>query len=84
MTQNPKPLTETEFWEMKHQVDDEVARLGWSVDFCKRYIAYHYGCRSRLTMTDDQLVHLYDTLRSVGCTQPTIKRKRKSILGRRS
>ncbi len=71
-------MTATEFWEIKHKIDDEVARLGWSVDYCKRYIEFHYGCRSRLVMTDTQLVHLYDTLRSIGCTQPITKRGRKS------
>ncbi len=76
--QNQKPMTAAEFWEIKHKIDDEVARLGWSVDYCKRYIEFHYGCRSRLTMTDTQLVHLYETLCSVGCTQPTTKRGRKS------
>ncbi len=78
MTNNPKPMTATDFWQIKHKIDDEVARLGWSVDYCKRYIEFHYGCRSRLVMTDAQLVHLYATLRSVGCTQPTTKGERKS------
>ena len=78
MTSNPKPMTAAEFWEIKHKIDDEVARLGWSVDYCKRYIAYHYGCRSRLVMTDTQLVHLYETLRLVGLNKPTTKRGRKS------
>ena len=76
--QNRKPMTATEFWEIKHKIDDEVARLGWTVPYCKRYIEFHYGCRSRLVMTDAQLVHLYETLSSIGCTQPTIKRGHKS------
>ena len=62
MTNNQKPMTATEFWQIKHKIDDEVARLGWSVDYCKRYIEFHYGCRSRLVMTDTQIVHLYKTL----------------------
>ena len=78
MMNNQKPMTATEFWEIKHKIDDEVARLGWSVDYCKRYIAFHYGSRSRLTMTDAQLVHLYDALRSIGLFKPTTKRGRKS------
>ena len=73
-----KPMTATKFWEIKHKIDDEVARLGWSVDYCKRYIAYHYGCRTRLTMTDTQLVHLYETLRSIGLNKFITKRSQKS------
>ncbi len=78
MKNNQKPMTVTEFWEIKHKIDDEVARLGWTVDYCKLYVAFHYGCRSRLVMTDAQLVHLYDTLRSIGLSKPIMKRGRKS------
>ena len=58
-------LTSTEFWDLKHQIDDEVKRLGWSTEECIVYIKKHYSKRSRLVMTDEQLFHLRDTLRSL-------------------
>ena len=57
-------MTLVDFWELKHQIDDEVARLGWSKDECTAYIQKHYNKRSRLVMTDEQLFHLRDTLRA--------------------
>lgn len=81
MTENRKPLSGAEFWEIKHKIDDEVARLGWSKDYCKRYIEYHYGAHSRLYMTDSQLHHFLSTLqklKSSKSTQKLLKRKSKS------
>ena len=80
MPENQKPLTVDEFFEIKHQIDDEVARIGWSVDKCKRYIVYHYGCRSRRTMTDNQLLHFLAFLQSVKSkpvTQKLLTRKKR-------
>ena len=50
-----KPLTEIEFWEIKHAIDDEVVRLGWSKQECIEFIQKRYRCRSRLVMRDVQL-----------------------------
>lgn len=58
-------LTEKEFWELKHKIDDEVARLGWNKAFCKRYIITHYGKISRHAMTDEQLKDMLNTLESL-------------------
>ena len=52
-----KPIAD-DFWKLKHQIDDEVKRLGWSIEECKDYIQKHYGKRSRLVMTDAQLKHM--------------------------
>jgi hypothetical protein len=46
------------FWSLKHAIDDEVNRVGWSVERCKVYILQRYHVQSRLAMTDDQLSHL--------------------------
>ena len=53
----------TEFWTIKHQIDDEIARLGWSKLYCKQFIICMYGCRSRLDMTDQQLQDLLQQLK---------------------
>jgi hypothetical protein len=54
-----------EFWAVKQKTDALVTMLGWSKDYCKRYIQAHYGCKSRLVMTDDQLHHLLASLRDL-------------------
>jgi hypothetical protein len=60
----------TEFFALKHAIDDQVARLGWSKERCIVYIKDRYKVRSRLSMTDDQLKHLLKTLSRLR-TQPT-------------
>lgn len=59
-----KPLTITDFWAVKKQIDAEVTRLGWSTATCIAYIQKHYGKPTRLVMTDEQLLHLLDTLKA--------------------
>ena len=54
-----------DFWKVKHQIDDEVVRLGWSTDQCKQYIHEHYNKRSRLVMSDPELTQLLAKLRSL-------------------
>jgi hypothetical protein len=56
-------LSASEFWAIKHETDAIALKLGWSKDYCKRYVQVHYGCKSRLVMTDDQLHHLLTALR---------------------
>lgn len=70
-------LTKDGFSELKQKIDDETVRAGWSKAFCKRYIKHHYGKRTRLHMTDDQLVHLFNTLISLNKAQTIRKKTRK-------
>ena len=77
-------LTASQFWEIKHQIDDEVARLGWSKAKCKSHIKTVYGASSRLSMTDEQLFDLLAYLRNLSATQivpslsrPTRREKRR-------
>ncbi|MDJ0593433.1 MAG: hypothetical protein QNJ72_26185 [Pleurocapsa sp. MO_226.B13] len=69
-------MTKIDFWNLKHQIDDEVARLGWSKAKCKAYIQSHYGKDSRLKMTDDELIDLLETLRNLASSQISTKRLR--------
>ena len=66
MYQSTEKLTIAQFWEIKKQIDTEVARLGWSKDYCKDYILKHYSKRSRLSMTDSELRNLLDRLQHIG------------------
>jgi hypothetical protein len=76
-------MSATEFWAIKHETDDIAHSLGWSKDYCKKYIQAHYGCHSRLTMTDSQLRHLLASLRdlqqSSSKNSQREKRKRRRI-----
>jgi hypothetical protein len=49
-------MSNFDFWAIKHAIDDEVARLGWSKEKCIVYIKQRYNARSRLAMTDEQLI----------------------------
>ena len=59
-----KKLTVDEFWEIKHQIDDEIKRIGWSKDRAKDYIKKVYNKSSRLSMTDEQLIDFLSHIRS--------------------
>jgi hypothetical protein len=74
-------ITGEEFWAIKQETDLITAQLGWSKAYCKRYIQSHYGCHSRLTMTDYQLHDLLSTLRHLQSkvnTQKLLKSKKRS------
>ena len=62
-----------DFWKTKHEIDREVARLGWSTEQCKDYIQKEYNKRSRLVMTDTELLDLLKRLRSF-CPTKSIPR----------
>ena len=68
-----------DFWAVKHAIDDEVARLGWSKEKCIVYITQRYKARSRLSMTDEELVHFLEHLRNLpsGKIIPTVSRDRR-------
>lgn len=72
-----------QFFHLKHQIDDEVARLGWSRERCIVYTLDRYGVRSRNAMTDDQLKHLLATLQRLTLSQPTTKKLRNRKRDRR-
>lgn len=82
-----KKLTVTEFWDIKHQIDDEVDRLGWSKDKCKSHIKTVYGATSRLSMTDEDLIDLLNYLRNLTVSKiiPSVsRRKPRKRRGRRT
>ena len=76
-------LSPAQFFHLKHAIDDEVARLGWSKERCIVYTQQRYGVRSRNAMTDDQLRHLLVTLRGLTKSQPTTKKLRNRKRDRR-
>jgi hypothetical protein len=69
------------FFALKHAIDDQVARLGWSTERCIVYIKDRYGVRSRLAMTDMQLQHLLKTLSNM--PSPVIRDKSNKRTDRR-
>jgi hypothetical protein len=58
-------MSNFDFWAIKHAIDDEVARLGWSKEKCIVYIQQRYNARSRLAMTDEQLTSFLNHLKSL-------------------
>jgi hypothetical protein len=58
-------MSNFDFWATKHAIDDEVARVGWSKEKCIIHIKQRYRVRSRLSMTDEQLLHFLEHLRSL-------------------
>ena len=82
-----KKLTIDEFWKLKHQIDDEIKRLGWTKEQAKNHIYIKYRKYSRLSMSDEQLFDLLSYLRSFCSTKsiPSVsslnrkKRKRRGI-----
>ena len=80
-------LTIDEFWKLKHQIDDEIKRLGWTKEKAKGHIKTVYGKSSRLSMSDEELFDLLNYLRSFCSTKsiPSVstplrrRRKRRGI-----
>jgi hypothetical protein len=58
-------MSNFDFWATKHAIDDEVARVGWFKEKCIIHIKQRYHTRSRLSMTDEQLLHFLEHLRSL-------------------
>jgi len=77
-----KPLTITEFWGIKKEIDREVERVGWSKEKCVAYISNRYHCFSRLAMSDYHLAHFRDYLRSLP-DKKAIKPSSKKLLKNR-
>ena len=76
MATNTSPITEVaqsqdldgnQFNEIKHQTDLEIRRLGWTKEDGMEFLMKHYGKRSRLHLTNEQLIEFLEYLRS----QPT-------------
>lgn len=49
-------LDAMDFHEIKQKTDIEIRRLGWSKDQGMEFLMSHYGKRSRLHLTDEQLL----------------------------
>ena len=45
-----------DFWATKHAIDAKVEELGWSKQQCIGHIQAAYGVKSRLLMSDEQLL----------------------------
>jgi hypothetical protein len=73
----------TAFFALKHCIDDQVARLGWTKERAIVYIKDRYGVRSRLSMTNDQLQHLLITLTNMSTPKTREKSAKKSDRRRR-
>jgi hypothetical protein len=81
-TSDSCPLSGDEFWAIKHETDGIAQSLGWSKEYCKKYIQAHYGCNSRLVMTDDQLRHLLATLRDLQASASKKKKRNRRRIWR--
>ena len=72
-------LTIKQLWELKHCIDDEIARLGWDESRLDDYIQKRYHKRSWLVLSDDELVRLLSNVTSLTKSQSTTKRLKKRI-----
>ena len=84
-TNQMKKLTVDEFWEIKHQIDDGIKRIGWSKAQAKDYIKGVYDKSSRLSMTDEQLIDFLNYIRSFCRTKsrPSVSSTRRKNTKRR-
>jgi hypothetical protein len=79
-------LARIDFWATKHAIDDEVKRIGWVKEECKYFIQKRYNKRSRLVMSDEQLLDLLSHLRLLPDKQkakPTIADQRRKARRKR-
>jgi len=52
----PSELEAMDFNEIKQKTDIEIKRLSWTKDQGKEFLMSHYGKRSRLHLTDEELL----------------------------
>ena len=58
-------VIEMDFNQIKHQTDIEIKRLGWTRDDGRNFLQSHYGKRSRLHLTDEELLEFLHYLESL-------------------
>ena len=66
--QEPPEFTSTnysDFNAIKHETDIELKRLGWTRDDGRSFLQRKYGKRSRLSLTDEQLLEFLQHLKSL-------------------
>ena len=63
-TSQTDTLEEVNFNEIKHQTDLEIKRLGWTKEDGREFLKSRYGKRSRLQLTDNQLLEFLQYLAS--------------------
>jgi hypothetical protein len=51
--------------KIRYLIDLEIRRLGWKISESREYLQTHWGKRSRLHLTDNQLLDLLARLRSL-------------------
>ena len=54
-----------DFNEIKHKTDIEIKRLGWTKEDGRNFLKSHYGKRTRLHLTDEQLLEFLQHLESL-------------------
>ena len=67
----------SETWKLKHQVDDELHRLGWDRKKRNASIKRLYGKTSLLVLDDEQLENFAKALSNLAFSQITIRKSRK-------
>ena len=60
----PNTTLEMDFNAIKHQTDIELKRLGWTRDDGRNFLQRTYGKRSRLSLTDEQLLEFLQYLQN--------------------
>jgi hypothetical protein len=58
-------VVEIDFNEIKHKTDIEIKRLGWTKEDGRNFLKSHYGKRTRLHLTDEQLLEFLHYLESL-------------------
>ncbi len=54
-----------EWDEIKASIDREMARLGWTPSFGRDYLKAHYGKRSRMLLSNEELLEFWNQLKSL-------------------
>ncbi|ELS03642.1 hypothetical protein Xen7305DRAFT_00033660 [Xenococcus sp. PCC 7305] len=61
----PEPPAEFDFNQIRHKIDLEMKRLSWTKEQGRDYLLSTYGKRSRLHLTDDELLEFWHYLETL-------------------
>jgi hypothetical protein len=61
----PLPVEEIDYSVLKTKIDVEMKRLGWTMEKGRDYLISTYGKKSRLLLTNEELLEFYNHLSSI-------------------
>ena len=64
-TESENEVTDIDYGDVVTEIDQHMERLGWDIERGQRYLIGKYGVRSRIKLSDRQLLEFLGYLKSI-------------------